>query len=80
MIIYGTDQCPDCIACKNDLDQAGVPYEYRDINCNLLYLKEFLAIRDANAVFQSVKQEGRIGIPAIVCQGVVSLSWGEFIK
>ena len=80
MIIYGTDQCPDCVACKKDLDQSGVPYEYRDISSNLLHLKEFLALRDTNGIFEPVKQEGRIGIPAIVSQEVVSLSWDAFIK
>lgn len=76
LIIYGTDQCPDCVKCKADLDKAGVAYEYRNISENLLYLKEFLSYRDQNAVFAPVKEAGRIGIPCIVDQeNNVSLTW-----
>lgn len=79
MIIYGTDQCPDCVNCKADLDRAGVSYEYRNISENLLYLKEFLAIRDRNPLFEPVKEAGKIGIPCIVENGSVSLSWEQYL-
>lgn len=80
LVIYGTDQCPDCVACKADLDRAGVGYEYRDIFENLLYLKEFLVIRDQNVLFVPVKEAGKIGIPCIVREdGSVSLSWEQYL-
>lgn len=79
LIIYGNDLCPDCVNCKADLDKAGVSYEYRSIADNLLFLKEFLAIRDNNAVFASVKEAGKIGIPCILQEnGEVSLTWDQF--
>ncbi len=80
LIIYGTDQCPDCVNCKQDLDRAGVAYEYRDFSGNLLYLKEFLAIRDQNPVFAPVKEAGKIGIPCILEEnGKLSLSWQQYL-
>ena len=42
--IYGSMQCPDCVACRNDLDRAGVEYEYLDFADDLRNLKAFLAI------------------------------------
>lgn len=79
LIIYGTDQCPDCVRCKADLDAAGVAYEYRDISGNLLYLKEFLSHRDQNAVFAPVKEAGKIGIPCLVSGEDISLSWETYL-
>lgn len=79
LIIYGTDQCPDCVRCKADLDAAGVAYEYRDISGNLLYLKEFLSHRDQNAVFDPVKEAGKIGIPCLVSGEDISLSWETYL-
>ena len=80
MIIYGSDLCPDCVQCKADLDKAGVSYEYRPIAENLLYLKEFLTIRDRETVFEPVKEAGKIGIPCLVCGEDVSLSWEMYLK
>ena len=80
LIIYGSDQCPDCVNCKADLDQAGVAYEYRSIAENLLFLKEFLAIRDNNPLFVPVKEGGKIGIPCILQEdGTVALSWEHYL-
>ena len=76
LIIYGTDQCPDCVNCKADLTKAGIFFEYRNISENLLYLKEFLAIRDREVLFAPVKATGKIGIPCLVHEnGTVSLNW-----
>ena len=80
LIIYGSDQCPDCVNCKADLDTAGVAYEYRSIAENLLFLKEFLAIRDNNPLFVHVKEGGKIGIPCILQEdGAVMLSWEQYL-
>ena len=74
--IYGTMQCPDCVQLRKQLDEKKVSYDYRDISENLLYLKEFLAIRDREPVFATVKEQGRIGVPCILHEdGRVSLEW-----
>lgn len=76
MRIYGTMQCPDCVVCCKDLDASGVAYTFLDFSDDLKNLKDFLNIRDTNPIFESVKQEGKIGIPCIVCEdGTVSLNW-----
>ncbi len=78
--IYGTDQCPDCVACKADLDKAGVEYAYLDISQDLRQLKAFLALRDSQGVFAQVKADGKIGIPCLVGEdGTVWLTWEQYL-
>lgn len=78
--IYGSMQCPDCVQCRKDLDQAGVEYTYLDFSDSLKNLKAFLTIRDSSALFADVKARGSIGIPCIVREdGTVTLDWEEFM-
>lgn len=80
LIIYGSDLCPDCVNCKSDLDRAVVDYEYRSIAENLLYLKEFLSLRDKESIFAPVKEAGKIGIPCILeTDGSISLTWEQYL-
>ena len=76
MIIYGTMLCPDCVQCCEELDAAKTPYEFRDITKDLSFMKEFLKIRDREAVFSAVKTDGKIGVPCLVYEdGRVALDW-----
>jgi glutaredoxin-related protein len=78
--IYGSLLCPDCIRCKEDLTTAGVAFTYLDFSKNLLWLKEFLQMRDQEPVFEEVRSAGKIGIPCIVAEdGTVHLSWEQFM-
>jgi glutaredoxin-related protein len=78
--IYGSMQCPDCVKCREDLDRAGVAYCYLDFADSLRNLKEFLAIRDHDPVFEAAKREGFIGIPCIVDEaGKVTLDWSVYV-
>ena len=78
--IYGSMLCPDCVRCREDLDRAGVEYEYLDFSDSLLHLKEFLKLRDTLPVFEQVRAGGMIGIPCIVREdGSVTLRWDAFI-
>lgn len=78
--IYGSMLCPDCVACREELDAAGVAYEYLDFADSLKNLKEFLKLRDELAVFAPVREGGKIGIPCIVTEdGRVTLDWEEFM-
>ena len=77
--IYGSMLCPDCVQCRQDLDRAGVAYEYMDFSENLKNLKEFLILRDL-PLFDEIRREGKIGIPCIVKEdGTATLSWEEFM-
>lgn len=77
--IYGSMLCPDCVQCREDLDRAGIAYEYLDFSDSLKNLKEFLALRE-NMQFDEIRREGKIGIPCILrADGSVTLSWEEFM-
>lgn len=79
--IYGSPLCPDCVRCKQELEEAGVAFLYLDIGEKLLYLKQFLKLRDTNTLFEPVRQRGQIGIPCIVREdNTLTFEWDEFIK
>lgn len=74
--IYGSMLCKDCVQCREDLDRAGIRYEYLDFAENLAHLKEFLAIRESSPLFDEVRKNGGIGIPCIVKDdGAITLDW-----
>ena len=78
--IYGSMLCKDSVQCREELDKAGVSYAYMDFADDLLFLKEFLAIREKNPLFDLVREKGGIGIPCIVKEdGSVTLDWEEFM-
>lgn len=78
--IYGSMLCKDCVQCREDLDRAGVCYEYLDFSQDLRNLKEFLTIRDGNPMFDAVREAGGIGIPCIVREdNTVTLDWEELM-
>lgn len=80
LTIYGSVMCPDCVACRNDLDAAGVEYTYLDFADDLWNLKAFLALRDSDPAFTQVKAEGKIGIPCILREdGSVTLDWSAYV-
>ena len=79
--IYGSPLCPDCVKCKAELEEAGVEFLYLDIGEKLLYLKQFLKIRDENPCFEPIRQRGQIGIPCIVREdGTITFEWDEYLK
>ena len=64
IIMYGTEICPDCVEAKKQLSMDdSIELDYRNITESTKLLKEFLAYRDHEAIFNQVKDEGRIGIP-----------------
>ena len=79
--IYGSQLCPDCVKCKEELEAAGVPFLYLNISENLLYLKKFLKHRDENEQFSAIRARGQIGIPCIERDdGTITFEWDEFLK
>lgn len=74
--IYGSMLCPDCVACRKALEEAGIAYTFLDFGEKLAYLKEFLKIRDQSPLFDQAKQDGKIGIPCILDEkGKITLQW-----
>lgn len=81
LVIYVSKLCPDCVIFKKNCDMYGIEYEFRDITESLPFMREFLKIRDENAVFDEVKKNGSIGIPAVVTEdGKVTLDWEKVIS
>jgi len=79
--IYGSILCKDCVQCKEELDAAGVAYEFMDFADSLLSLKEFLAIRESCPLFDEVRKAGAIGIPCTVREdGSITLDWKEYVS
>ena len=66
MKVYGTEICIDC---RNYLDiqkNRGFEAEFVDIIADTTTLKEFLAMRDHEPIFEEVRKSGGIGIPFFV--------------
>lgn len=81
LTIYGSDRCPDCIACKEALDKAGVAYTYLSITEDLHNLKQYLLLRDTREEFASIRGTERIGIPCILDDGgKLSFEWDMYLK
>ena len=78
--IYGSMLCRHCVRCREELDDAGVGYEFCDFGEDLKWLKEFLKLRDGNAMYDEVREAGGIGIPTILLpDGSITRSWDQFL-
>ena len=67
--MYGTPSCSDCVAAKAKLEEdSRVELVYRNVLENTTLIKEFLAYRDSEALFEEVVKEGRIGIPFFILE------------
>lgn len=72
--IYGMTTCPECQAVHKQVE-GDSRYEVIDIGAHVRNLKEFLRLRDNNAVFDEARQKGYAGIPCFVLEdGTVTLS------
>ncbi len=79
--VYGSEMCPDCVACKFNFDKYGIEYKFLDINEGLTNLKNFLIYRDREPVFDRLKAINDIGIPACVDEeGNVFTDWEAFLR
>lgn len=80
IVIYGSNQCPDCIECLKSMNEKGVTYEFRDITEKLQYLKEYIEMRDYSPSFIRIKNDGKLGIPCIcITDGVQIFGWETFL-
>ena len=78
--VYGMKICPDTVECCEALNRAGVEYEFLDFAEKTANLKAFLKLRDSSPLFDSVRQEGGIGIPCIQREdGSITFDWEAFM-
>ena len=75
--MFGSHVCPDTIAAMCILDKKGLSYTYKDITGTMIFLKEFLHLRDSREDFQAVKEGGYVGIPCFLW--FYNKCWGEEI-
>ncbi len=81
MIIYGIDDCPDCMAAMEKFKEVGFDYEYRNLGEKITWLREFIHYRDTESVFEDVIQDGLVGIPFFVTEkGYSTLDLDEAIR
>ncbi len=66
MKVYGAEICIDCRNYKAIRNARGFEAEYVEITENTTNLKEFLAMRDTDSVFDEVRAHNGIGIPLFV--------------
>ena len=74
--IYGMNTCPDCIAVDKHVEGDN-RYEVIEIGSHIKYLKEFLRLRDNNAVFDEAKKHGYAGVPCFVLEDGTVTAVGE---
>ena len=71
--VYTMNTCPDCIYIYEQI-KGNSNYQIIDIGAHVIYLKEFLQLRDTNPIFSGAKENGSIGIPCFVKEdGTVTL-------
>lgn len=63
MKFYGSLTCDDCKLAAKRLGEAGVEYDFIDINASTDNLREFLTLRDREDKFSDIKKCGAVGIP-----------------
>lgn len=80
--MYGAEICPDCVEAKELLKNVtNIRLEYKNITESTTVLKEFLAYRDKEVLFQEVKDAGKIGIPFFVLEdGTKTFDLTEFLE
>lgn len=67
-VLYFADWCPDTAPFKAKLEKLGVEYIPFDITKSGAALKAFLKLRDTLPIFDTVKEKGAIGIPALLLE------------
>lgn len=79
--VYGTPTCPHCASAKANFDYYKIPYEYVDVCESVKQLKEFTVLRDTRKEFDDAKENGYIGIPAIIKEdGTLTFDWESIVK
>lgn len=66
MKVYGTPICVDCRNYRALQASRGFAAEYIDITESTANLREFLALRDHDPIFDPVRARGGIGVPLFV--------------
>ena len=66
--VYGSHLCPDTLYALNVLKSKDVDLSFKNISGALGDLKEFLAIREGNPLFDGARKSGGAGIPLFILE------------
>lgn len=80
--MYGSGICPDCVKAEEQLiGRSDIQLDYRIITQDTKILKEFLAYRDQEPVFNQAKEKGYIGISFFILEdGTKTFDINDFIN
>lgn len=73
LVLFFADRCPDTAPFVAELETLKLEYEAVEITASMANLKRFLHLRDTHHAFEKAKQNGYIGIPALVIEDKVIL-------
>lgn len=63
VIVIGSHLCPDTLYALNRLKEKNANIDFQDISASFPALKEYLYVRENNALYNVVREAGGIGIP-----------------
>lgn len=75
--LFFANLCPDTLPFMAELERLDVDYESVEIMSSMANFKRFLKLRDNHPAFEQTKQNGYIGIPALVLGDEVYLNLNE---
>ena len=79
--VIGSHLCPDTLYALNKLSEAKADIEFKNLSASLPDLRTYLALRESSPLYESVRENGSIGIPAFVLEdGTVTLDLADVLK
>lgn len=79
--VIGSHLCPDTLYALYRLSEKHVDMEFKNLSASLPDLKEYLAARDSDPLYEAVKAGGGIGIPFFVLEdGSTTMDLDEVLK
>ncbi|MCI9593651.1 MAG: glutaredoxin [Lachnospiraceae bacterium] len=79
--VVGSHLCPDTLYALNKLVEAKADIEFKNLSASLPDLKVYLQLRDNEAMYETVKANGGIGIPCFILEdGTKTMDLNEVLK
>lgn len=79
--VVGSHLCPDTLYALNKLVEAKADIEFKNLSASLPDLKVYLQLRDSEAMYESVKAGGGIGIPCFILEdGTKTMDLKDVLK
>ena len=79
--VIGSHLCPKTLYALNRLTEAQVDIEFKNLSASLPDLKAYLALRESSPLYDAVREQGIVGIPAFILEdGTVTLTLSDVLK